>query len=123
MNTSIVTLRKKNVTSVRGSGIKLSEFSERTGIPLPKIRRHAKEVLGPDPFAKRRSGYARYCDKYECLLIYLSCKLIRYFETFEKTREVLKTIPDDMSGRWDIPVNECYTLSIPLNRILARYIR
>ena len=87
MRSDLKVIKNDFMKKIRGNNIKLSELSKKTGISLFKLRRHANKVLGQDAFAKQSSGYARYCNKYECLLVVLSCVLIEHFKSFKKVSQ------------------------------------
>jgi hypothetical protein len=70
------------------------ELSEKLNIPITKIRRNTKELLGEDPVAKRRTGFMRQFTINEGFFVYLGGFLVSHlgmsFEGARNTLEILK---------------------------------
>jgi hypothetical protein len=70
------------------------ELSEKLKIPITKIRRNTKELLGEDPVAKRRTGFKRQFSFNEGFFVYLGGFLVSHlgmsFEGARNTLEILK---------------------------------
>ena len=69
------------------------EFSEKLKIPIGKVRRNTKELLGEDPRATRRSGYGREFTVNEGFYVFLGGILVsNHGLTFGQARDALETI-------------------------------
>jgi hypothetical protein len=69
------------------------EFSEKLKIPIGKVRRNTKELLGEDPRATRRSGYGREFTINEGWYVFLGGTLVsNHGLTFGQARDALETI-------------------------------
>ena len=68
-------------------------FSEKLGIPIGKVRRNTKELLGDDPKATRRSGYGREFTVNEGFYVFLGGILVsNHGLTFGQARDALEII-------------------------------
>jgi hypothetical protein len=68
-------------------------MSEKLGIPISKVRRNTKELLGEDPKATRRSGYKREFSLNEGFLVFLGGELVSRFNlSFGNARKALDVI-------------------------------
>jgi hypothetical protein len=68
-------------------------MSEKLGIPISKVRRNAKEFLGEDPKATRRSGYKREFSTNDGFFVYLGGYLVSNLGlSFEGARKALETL-------------------------------
>jgi len=78
-------MKKKTLTN--------RELSEKTNIPIGKIRRNTKEFLGGDPRATKRSGYKREISINNGFFVYLGTYLVSKFGlTFDNARKAIFTI-------------------------------
>lgn len=72
---------------------KNSEIADKLEISHPKVKRMDREILGPNPKATMRSGYAREHTLREAFIIYLACHLVSalHFTVFD-ARQILSDI-------------------------------
>lgn len=70
-----------------------SILAKRSEISLFKVRRWTKELLPPDPIAKRRSGHAREFSNNDGFFVYLGGHLLSEVDlTFSMTRKILEAL-------------------------------
>ena len=102
--------------------MKISALAKATGFSVYSMRRHAKQLFGPDPAAKRRSGYSRNLSPTQTWRLFLFSTLIEFFKDIETAMALLQKCPDPTTKIWQIKYNDIITINIFLRSLHDRYL-
>ena len=100
----------------------ISELSEVTGVSIYTLRRHAKNVLGPDEIAKRQSGFSRSLSISDAWKLYLYCTLVALLQSADSAMYHLKNVPNISTNLWTVEKNGFALKIIKLKSLYDNFI-
>ncbi len=87
---ALVAIRINNV--FKGKEITTTRLSEITKQKKAKIKRHARELLGPDSIACKASGYSRKLTTEEAIGVIIYGKLVSYYVLHEERKKIVSLV-------------------------------